>query len=498
MGSCFSKSDNTSKGSVLSKGSAVVPYSSPQNKRATMRLFGTELCPYTLRIRIALEYKGIPVQVLWLNADDENGRSKQLLAYMLPDGKLPLLQSEDHTISGSSDEIIDYIEGKFPNPSLSYKGSREWVELIRDKFSPLILKALYNADMLSQQETANQLDALFAKLDAAIGKHGSKGPYFFGNQFSLVDVYLVPFLLLERPLSFFQGISIDPAYTHLRGYSMRMTSFASYAPIRMDLDLLHESVSKNLEQSGPPPLVAMTLLQHHSILQHLEKLVVTTEELIAVSKQPCRAVDPVKGSLLMQIKRLSANYSQLLQFMLEHAQMEERVVFPPLEKAERGLTKTANEIHARDLPLMNGIKEDFKSVIALDNGSLGRREALLTVSHRLRDLKVHTIEHLREEETELLPLMTAAGVGTKQQVTLIGNCLEIMESTHTCLFPFMLSGLEPHQIHKYLNLVHKSLQGGNKVVLSRMISALKQSEDEHPSVWAIVRERFPALACLVP
>eukprot|EP00250_Pteridium_aquilinum_P014693 c22142_g1_i1 orf=488-1969(+) len=491
MGSCFTKPESNSRGSV------VVPYASPQAKRARLRLYGTELCPFTSRIRIALEHKGIPVQVLWLSADDEKGRSKQLLAYMLPDGKLPILQHEDHTITGSSDDILDYIEATFPKPSLSHaKGLHEWVEFVRDTFSPLITKALYNGDLSVQQDMAKQLNAAFGKLDAAIARHSSKGPYFYGDQFSLVDVYLIPFLLLERPLSFFQGMSINPSHSHLCGYSTRMTSFASYAPIRMDLDLLQASVSKALSQSAPPPLVSMTLLQHQSILRHFEKIVLTIDELILGAKQPSRAVDPVKGSLAMQIKKLSASYSLLLQFMLEHAQMEERIIFPALEKADRGLTKSANQSHARDLPVMNGIKEDFKSVVALEQGSMGRKEALLTVATRVRDLKAHTIEHFQEEETELLPLLNAAGVGSKQQAALVGKCVEIMESTHARMFSFLLSGLHPHQIHQYLNLLQKSLEESNKVFLARMMTALKQSEDEYAFVWSVVKERLPTLASL--
>ncbi|MCO5602943.1 hypothetical protein L7F22_057084 [Adiantum nelumboides] len=487
MGSCFTKPEVSN-----SRGSVVVPYCSPQAKRARLRLYGTELCPFTSRIRIALEFKGIPVQVLWLSADDEEGRSKQLLAYMLPDGKLPILQHEDHTVSGSSDEILDYIESTFPKPSLVCNRSvQDWVNYVRDTFSPLIVKALYNGDLLAQPETSKQLNASFAKLDAAIAKHGSKGPYFYDDQFSLVDIYLVPFLILERPLSYFQGISISPAYAHLHGYSTRMTSFGSYAPIRMDLDLLYGSVSKALTQSAPPPLVSMTLLQHYSILEHFEKIVFTLDELILAAKQPPKTVDPVKGSLAMQIKKLSASYSLLLQFMLEHAQMEERVIFPALEKADRGLTKTANQSHARDLPVMNGIKEDFKSVVALEQGSVGRKEALLTVSTRLRNLQAHTIEHFKEEETELLSLLNAAGVGNKQQAALVGKCVEIMESMHARLFPFMLSGLQPHQIHQYINLLQKSLEEGNKVTLGRLMTALKQADDEYGSVWAVVRERSP-------
>lgn len=55
-----------------------------------------------------------------------------------------------------------------------------------------------------------------------------------------------------------------------------------------------------------------------------------------------------------------------------------------------GLTKAANEEHARDLPIMNGIKEDIKTVGVLDSGSPDYQEALYNISSRLKKLQVNS------------------------------------------------------------------------------------------------------------
>ena len=47
--------------------------------------------------------------------------------------------------------------------------------------------------------------------------------------------------------------------------------------------------------------------------------------------------DLVMRSPRMEVRKLGLSYSQLLEVMLEHAQMEERVLFPIVEKADRGL-----------------------------------------------------------------------------------------------------------------------------------------------------------------
>lgn len=48
----------------------------------------------------------------------------------------------------------------------------------------------------------------------------------------------------------------------------------------------------------------------------------------------------------------------------------------------------ANEEHARDLPIINGIKEDIKSMVVMEAGTPFHQEALLNLSLRLKTLEV--------------------------------------------------------------------------------------------------------------
>jgi iron-sulfur cluster repair protein YtfE (RIC family) len=49
-----------------------------------------------------------------------------------------------------------------------------------------------------------------------------------------------------------------------------------------------------------------------------------------------KAVDPKMGSWKMEVRKFGRSYSQLLDVMMEHAQMEERVLFPIFDRADRG------------------------------------------------------------------------------------------------------------------------------------------------------------------
>lgn len=63
---------------------------------------------------------------------------------------------------------------------------------------------------------------------------------------------------------------------------------------------------------------------------------------------------------------------------------------------DAGLSKSVNAEHARDLPLMNGIKEDIKTIIVLDSGSSSLHDALFSVSTRLKSLQVRLFILLNE------------------------------------------------------------------------------------------------------
>ncbi|XP_076957326.1 uncharacterized protein LOC143632786 [Bidens hawaiensis] len=200
-----------------------------------------------------------------------------------------------------------------------------------------------------------------------------------------------------------------------------------------------------------PVVVTATVLQHKSLVWHLERMVRWAEDLAARGGRS--KGDRVMGSARMEVKKYGKSYSQLLEVMLEHAQMEERLVFPILEREDRGLTKSVNEEHARDLPLMNGIKEDVKTIIVLDSGSSSSQDALFTLFTRIKLLQEKCKQHFVEEEREVLPLMEAVELTQGQQERLIEQSLDVMPSTHSHLLKFFMEGLLPHEAMLYLDLI---------------------------------------------
>ncbi|KAH7547732.1 hypothetical protein ACOSP7_033051 [Xanthoceras sorbifolium] len=220
------------------------------------------------------------------------------------------------------------------------------------------------------------------------------------------------------------------------------------------------------EDQTTPCIVRVTWLQHKSVMWHVERMVRWAEDL---AKRGGRtAVDPLVGSPRMEVRKFGNSYSQLLELMLEHAQMEERIVFPLLEKADPGTCKVANKEHARDLPLMNGIKEDIKSVGVLDSGNPCYQEALSNLSTRFKSLQKHCKEHFELEERDLLPLIEAMELSREQEKRILVQCLGVMQGTHSHLFNFFLEGLLPQEAMQYLDLIMECSDKEGTMSMSHM------------------------------
>ncbi|KNA12777.1 hypothetical protein SOVF_122810 [Spinacia oleracea] len=133
------------------------------------------------------------------------------------------------------------------------------------------------------------------------------------------------------------------------------------------------------------PVVRMVALQHKSMKWHLGRVVRWGLDLS--TRGGMRAVDPSIGTPKMEVNKLGKSYGNLLEMLLEHAQMEERILFPILQASDPGVCRCVNEEHGRELPVMNGIKEDIKSAGVLNAGTCIHREALSSLSARLQTLQ---------------------------------------------------------------------------------------------------------------
>lgn len=287
---------------------------------------------------ICILLQGVPVKATLVMPEDLKTCKGEDLASISPDGQFPVLHYGDHKLSGSTDAIVDYIEESFKDPTLVpnslKKVVRYWVAYIRDSFTPLVEELLHDGDPFLQVALESRLNDALEHLDSGIKVQQQHGNYFLGSEFTLVDVYLIPFLARMDFVTYIRGIGLT-SYPRLLAYKSAMCTFKYYKPVQVGMDLCKDSVVKSFIEKPPQPIIHFTILQHRSIIRHLENFVQLVKGLESTNKQ---SMDTKKRTVLwVQLKELPKAFGRLLQLMQEHAQMEERVIFPLLETADPGI-----------------------------------------------------------------------------------------------------------------------------------------------------------------
>ncbi|KAJ7565914.1 hypothetical protein O6H91_02G080800 [Diphasiastrum complanatum] len=434
-----------------SKASAIVPNSPPRPATGIdtfVSLFTLGTNYDTIRIRMALQFKNVRVEAVMLSPDNLNSNKLASLEAFCPQSLYPLLQHERNNVRGSIQTILDYIDSTFAVPPLVKLGStyestiREWIPFIRDDFTSLVSEALYEINLHLQQDHETKLDAAFSWLDSGLAKHE---------------------------------------------YTKRMGSFPCYIPVKMDMSLLENDIIKNLGERPSPVIVNLTCLQHRSISCHLQSLVDLARNILE-HKTEINGHTTGRTQMQLQLKMLWKGYCNTLELMQEHAQMEERFIFPLLEEAAKGIIETVFGAHAKELPVMNGIREDIKAVMSIDLSSSFSNEAMTSVVRRLQTLQIYTAEHFYEEEIKLLPLLIASSLGSKEQQDQVHTCVTIMESSHAHLLPYLLVGLQTYEIFLYLIMMQK-----NETVFPKMVQVILHAEDEFERVRRVLEDRLPLL-----
>ncbi len=166
---------------------------------AALKLISHKLCPYVQRAVIALTEKGVEFERI----DIDLANKPDWFLKISPLGKTPVLQVGDIAIFESA-VILEYLEETQPRPlhpgnALTRAEHRGWIE-----FGSAVLgdiAGFYAArDETTFKDKTAQLEQKFARLEARL----AAGPWFDGEEFSLVDAVFGP---VFRYFDVFDGIA---------------------------------------------------------------------------------------------------------------------------------------------------------------------------------------------------------------------------------------------------------------------------------------------------
>ena len=168
-----------------------------------MQLYTYYRSTSSYRVRLALALKGVEYQAVPVNLVAPQGGEQRQAAYLAlnPQGRVPVLRTDEGALLTQSSAIIEYLEECYPQPALlsadptTRAHERAVAAVIGSDIHPLhnvsvlnLLRQWGHDEVQVQQWIGHWIGEGLAAVEQLIGDHG----YCFGPQPGLADVYLVP------------------------------------------------------------------------------------------------------------------------------------------------------------------------------------------------------------------------------------------------------------------------------------------------------------------
>ena len=152
------------------------------------KLVSFDVCPYVQRSVITLQEKGVPYEIEYIDLNNKPEWFMQLS----PLGKVPILMVED-TIIFESATINEYLDETAPGRKLQPADplrrahNRAWIE-----FTSTVLVTRNQMQHAKTEQETRRLAAIVNGQLARLEEQIDNGPFFNGNDFSLVDAAAAP------------------------------------------------------------------------------------------------------------------------------------------------------------------------------------------------------------------------------------------------------------------------------------------------------------------
>ncbi|KAI1339579.1 hypothetical protein F5Y15DRAFT_383073 [Xylariaceae sp. FL0016] len=162
-------------------------------KDSELKLYAASFCPFSQRVWIALEVKGMQYQY----CETDPFKRPQHLLEANPRGLVPAIREGDWA-SGESTVILEYLEDHdhrvplLPTDPRLKANCRLWIDHINTKIVPAFYALTRAADVDRQIECDDRLQN---ELSALVQAADERGPYFLGGDLCLVDIHIAPFVL---------------------------------------------------------------------------------------------------------------------------------------------------------------------------------------------------------------------------------------------------------------------------------------------------------------
>lgn len=183
-------------------------------------LYHIPVCPFSQRVEILLELKGLRDRLDFSVVDITRPRDPALLAKTRGTTALPVLELEDGRILKESLVLLRYVEDRFPAPAVArddpYERAVENMLIaLEGDFVSAGYRFVMNQDRDRRQAFADQMTAQYQRLEDFLNWHAPDRDFLF-DRFGLAECVFTPMFARFWFLEYYEGYHIPPALPRAR------------------------------------------------------------------------------------------------------------------------------------------------------------------------------------------------------------------------------------------------------------------------------------------
>jgi glutathione S-transferase len=192
-----------------------------------LQFYSSDVCPFAYRVRLALHEKAIPHEMI--SVDLEN--IPDWYYKISPTGRAPLLKQGDQVIWEST-VINEFLEDAYPDRPLLPRDpvarahARIWIEYCNNTFQPSFCGLVFELDESKHDKIRNALRDSLISIEAGLAET-SPGPYWLGEELSLVDLTYYPFFEQALVLAEYRAFEMPKDHINLNRWLAAMKHRAS-------------------------------------------------------------------------------------------------------------------------------------------------------------------------------------------------------------------------------------------------------------------------------
>lgn len=178
------------------------------------------VCPFSQRVEILLELKGIRDAVQFHVVDITKPRDPALMAKSRGSTALPMLELADGRILRESLVLLRYIEDRYPaNPAFRQDSYERAVEnmfiALEADFTGPGYRFVMNQDKSQRAIFEDAMNVQYAKLDAFLQTHAPDRDFLF-DQFGAAEAVFTPLFMRFWFLEYYEGYRIPDHFARVR------------------------------------------------------------------------------------------------------------------------------------------------------------------------------------------------------------------------------------------------------------------------------------------